>query len=1632
VSSAADNLIGKRLELDFPFLDASGYPAKVIEHVPDASTDGDIALLELERSPPPRAEPARLLGGDQSIGNRFAVHGYPNYGDEGRWSYGILRDRIPNGWMQMEDDSQQGYRVEPGFSGAPVWDAERGGVVGMIVRSERDAAIRAAFLIPSEKLWEVADPSMRTVVDMPVQLTDGLGGLPGSPVTSVQQFLAQYLGRPDAPVPFGGREAELASLDRWLEEHDHPYALVVAGAGRGKSALLAQWANRVAVSGTSDVALIPISIRFGTTLKSTVFALIGARLRRLNRINAEPPLDPDGWLNVIEEILSEDRTPDAPLLLVIDGADEAAGWELGKDLRLPPTPGKNVKVLVTARQLAHRDANEWLQHLGWDDRARQIDLPPLDSRGISHVLRALGNPLADLGDRRDVVDELLRLSQGDPLLVRLYVEQLRRRPQQAPTLTVDDLGAMQPGIAGYLEGWWDDQTAQWEAAGLDVSDETESALELLNLCATALGPISRDEIDELVGGGLTVRRKIEEIGRLIVEGGGGAATGFVFSHPRLGDFFWEEMGVQARREWDSRFIEYCRSTLAQLQAGEPPAEAAPYAVRYFGAHLERAKEDFYELDALIVQPWMLAWEELDGSHEGFLTDVGRVWDSVDRAAAGDLSAEVRAWVVGRQIRYALIRSSILSLAAGVPPELLARLVKDGLWTPEHGLQYARRMTDLFTRGRALLTLAAVLPPQHHDEILDEIERLDEEWSRVAVLAELAPHLSESGASRALGIAARIQDPDTKAEAIFVLHETLSPSQLREASALASALPATPTRIAILHRLRCALLEGDTEALDEALAEARTLAGGMRVATLLRLRLNAAASDKKLLDEAVGTALKIEASPERADALLACLNTGQLEPQLAGKMATDILDASADVISIWDRGRQLESVFGYLPDELIAQALEQALNIEDAYSRSNVLTMLASRLSAAEVRRALTLAADWSGPYGSAPLLARLAELGEVAEALTELAKVPGHALGVAVEVLAQALPSGQLDNLLVQIKAAPEPYYRENALAKALPALAEHGRVEEALELALQLQMNIAVALAGLAPLLPDTLVDRAFTTCVAIKDPQRRCEAIKALAGRIDERRFPETLEAIGEADAHARMTAMTELVDRLPSTLLNDAAVTARAFVDDAERAQLLAAFGRLLPDDSSGPVLQAAFEATRRIAATDERLRSVEEVASVASDDIFERQLEEELRTNPDVAVAMATAALGSDRNVLLRHRIAEVLREQPPDLAISAAGWACEGAGVEEWRTVVVQAEEVAAKMSPEYLTGMWIFLAQRADESLRADLIRRAIEAAPQDPHARNRALALAAAYPLATLAERQKILEDIFAAAEMAEDPHYVIDALPDDLSARSAERAADVARQAPNARARASGLRAASRLFGSPQNESILREALVEVGRVQGSFEQSMIVLEIAPKLPLSLIGEALAILEKIESMDRDRAVSALAGRLAELGHVDDALDLLDSSGGGSSSFDWVGQYLDIRQLLRARKIADKFESYERERALSGLALRMVDLGLVDDGLAAIARQEWYTRGTQFEAVTARLVGLPTSVLQHHWTKLIHQLSSSPRAELLPSLAALAPVVQRLAGDTALVAAVEATTDVAQWFKTPRSRRWRPSASDH
>ncbi len=517
----------------------------------------------------------------------------------------------------------------------------------------------------------------------------------------IQNFVAEYTGTPENPVPFAGRRAEMAALDRWLTDAGAPpYALIAAEAGRGKSALLVRWTRSVIARGLAHVVFIPISARFNTHRAGVALAALAVRLGELyEEPVSSADLSVDQWRETCLSYLCRTPPTPKPVLVVLDGLDEAADWRAGPDLfPLPPTDG--VRAVVSARYLVNDvDGRGWLRRLGWAQAglARAMSLPPLTRADVREMLRGLDVPLLT---RPEVVEELFRLSRGDPLVMRLYLDALRPYGQRAASLRPRDLPEIEDGLSGYFARWWADQRKLWgQAAPLREGDVQL----VLNLLACALGPVSRDDLLHLAPADAHLstwglERAQDALARFVT--GDGDERGYVFSHPRLGHYFRQRLTEGERRVWERRFLDYGRDTLDRLNAGTLAGDAAPsYVLDHYRSHLRRARAPLEEARALISEGWLGARRASRSTRTAFLDDVAYVWR---RAEAEDH--------LPVQVQCALCHASLAVMSAHSSPTLLALALAHGLVTPLQALRIVQAMRIDRERHETLSAIMDHVPP----------------------------------------------------------------------------------------------------------------------------------------------------------------------------------------------------------------------------------------------------------------------------------------------------------------------------------------------------------------------------------------------------------------------------------------------------------------------------------------------------------------------------------------------------------------------------------------------------------------------------------------------------------------------------------------------------------------------------------------------------------------------------------------------------------------------------------------------------------------------------------------------------------------------------------------------------------
>ncbi len=182
-------------------------------------------------------------------------------------------------------------------------------------------------------------------------------------------------------------------------------------------------------------------------------------------------------------------------------------------------------------------------------------------------------------------------------------------------------------------------------------------------------------------------------------------------------------------------------------------------------HLEKAGQ--------IAQIHLLLREETAEGHNGwysqceregktaiFIKDVSRAWQLAEEHFIENPTKSI-----GLQVRYALITTSLNSLARNIPSELIALLIKHEIWTPAQGLAYVRQSQDDEKQAEGLRAISPYLTPTLLPEALEVARGIGDEYLRAEALTGLAPYLPESLLPEALQVARGIGDESKQGESI---------------------------------------------------------------------------------------------------------------------------------------------------------------------------------------------------------------------------------------------------------------------------------------------------------------------------------------------------------------------------------------------------------------------------------------------------------------------------------------------------------------------------------------------------------------------------------------------------------------------------------------------------------------------------------------------------------------------------------------------------------------------------------------------------------------------------------------------------------------------------------------------------
>src|SRR5260370_1349530 len=646
----------------------------------------------------------------------------------------------------------------------------------------------------------------------------------------------------------------------------------------------------------------------------------------------------------------------------------------------------------------------------------------------------------------------------------------------------------------------------WDDEGLKLAGEEIDRV--LSILAFALGPLpSRDLLDLMktihgAGNFLSEHHLLQPLRRFIL-GDGKPDSGYVLSHPKIGEYLKNERFGARARALCQGFAAWGQGHLRELNAKYLNAnsiasgDVSPYALQFLSGHFANAGLSAAEWMEFIENGWRLAWEQFEGVPRGFAGDVRAAWDVIRRAAN-------RTTMIGEEWRCALVLSSISSIGLNTPDELLCAAVADGMLSIRQVMHFVELGRDDYEAIALLVKLSqlgTVAPGQSINLISIATEKARccrDARDRSRALGLLASHLPAEQKIEAirdsLAAALAIGDERACAFALGSLAPRLSTEQIGEAFTAAMAIGDDRERAHALGSLAPYL---SAEQVGGALSAVKEI--GDEGARVQALGLLAPPSLAEQTAEALAAVIAIRDEQDRAQAL------GDLAPHLAAGPICEALAVAKAIDNEHARAHALQALAPYLSAEQIGEAFTAVRAIGNPRDRQIALGWLAPHLSTEQIGEALAAATKttdngWPLVYALEALAPHLS-IEQIGEALAIACAIGddrhrARALGW----LAPHLSAEQLGEALDTARVIGDEGHRAKALGLLAPHLSAEQKTKiigQALDAAraIDAEWKRASALKSLAPLLSAEQIGKALDIAGAIGDEIRRAYALGLLA---------------------------------------------------------------------------------------------------------------------------------------------------------------------------------------------------------------------------------------------------------------------------------------------------------------------------------------------------------------------------------------------------------------------------------------------------------------------------------------------------------------------------------------------------------
>jgi hypothetical protein len=427
-----------------------------------------------------------------------------------------------------------------------------------------------------------------------------------------------------------------------------------------------------------------------------------------------------------------ERWPDRPLILVVDGLDEAADdpnpevmtdypnskidiMNILTEVDLPA----NVRFLISSRPGKHlsRTFLESTQRF-WLSADEDGELNPLAMKDARIYLWMLSKePLVSERLRvrqtkhRDFVEGVIVASSGNFLYLFHYAGGLREGLARGDE-TLLDLKALPQGLYGIYEDFLRKISAPWGVLG-----RVQIIKPALGILAIACEPLSRAQLADFSGVEHdSVGTLLEQITQFLDVTKTMRSTRYAIYHKSFAEFLVSEGNEDyiSSGHAHARVADYFLDAWGGLVGGLPLLTSPEkrqlgggYGLRHLASHLEGSGEmGVKRLHLLLSTPradGRNAWAEAkaeSGDISGYLADVMSAWKLAEKSSAISTETTTPGESIGLEARYALMTASVTSSVKRISPAILPYLVRAQVWSPPRALSYLQQF-DAATRVKVL-------------------------------------------------------------------------------------------------------------------------------------------------------------------------------------------------------------------------------------------------------------------------------------------------------------------------------------------------------------------------------------------------------------------------------------------------------------------------------------------------------------------------------------------------------------------------------------------------------------------------------------------------------------------------------------------------------------------------------------------------------------------------------------------------------------------------------------------------------------------------------------------------------------------------------------------------------------------